>query len=429
MQILDLEHLIQHVVDDIDGAMPKTADLSLYGIGSVLNADAADTVVPTSIVFARLFDFIEYMEQDPYDLLFARNVRVPIPPRRSETNRSIQDTFKNRPLEFVYSNNGITILCESHVHEGATKELRLVNPRVVNGSQTLHSIRDISNPSKNARVMVRIVQIPPLQGGELPDQIRQRKQIIRNITVRSNQQNPMKKWNLVSNDDYQLGLYRFFRRHDYFYERRDREWADRSRELRSVDIEKGPNVRKMAQLIASFYSEEGTRAYSDRGILGPARAKLSVGKLFEDKPYEAIRKAGPELAFQLFVVNENIIEAYGPVAKRSKGLREVKGHANLARFALVTRAMRLEGAKWGQPSLTDHLLGQWSSWYGDSFNPWVTLVGEAARITLEGFKEERRRQGQELTMNNFFKTQSYVGKLMQRAQGREIRKLARRVLA
>ena len=256
----------------------------------------------TSIAFARLVDFIAYMESDPFDLLFARNVRVQKSVKSSEANRSIQDTFRRRPREFVYSNNGITVLCEKSIYESGPKQLTLINPRVVNGSQTLHSIRDVDSPSHNARAMVRIIEIPRLSGNELRREIRDRRNVIDNITTRSNLQNPIKRWDLVSNDDFQMELYRTFRRHGYFYQRREGEWDLRSRELRSVGVAKGPLNKKLAQLIASYHW--------DNAELGPAKAKLSVTKLFDPSAYEQVRKTNPELAFQLFLVNENLEQAY-----------------------------------------------------------------------------------------------------------------------
>jgi len=147
-----MDDLIQCLVDDIDGAMPRTPPISLNGINALLPADQADTEVATSIVFARLVDFIRYMENDPFDLLFNRNVRVAISTTRSKVNRGIRDTFKESPKEFAFSNNGITMLCEKQHYDPGQKVLTLENPRVVNGSQTLHSVRDVPSPSANARV-------------------------------------------------------------------------------------------------------------------------------------------------------------------------------------------------------------------------------------------------------------------------------------
>jgi hypothetical protein len=78
LKVFHMDDLIQCLVDDIDGAMPRTPPISLNGINALLPADQADTEVATSIVFARLVDFIRYMESDPFDLLFNRNVRVAI---------------------------------------------------------------------------------------------------------------------------------------------------------------------------------------------------------------------------------------------------------------------------------------------------------------------------------------------------------------
>ena len=94
VKVFHLDELIQCLVDDIDGAMPRTAPISLNAINSLLPADTADTEVATSIVFARLIDFLRYMESDPFDLLFNRNVRVAISISRSNVNRAITARLK-----------------------------------------------------------------------------------------------------------------------------------------------------------------------------------------------------------------------------------------------------------------------------------------------------------------------------------------------
>src|SRR5712664_2123571 len=249
VRVFHLDDLIQCLVDDIDGAMPRTPSISLNGIHAVLSPDKADTEVATSIVFARLLDFIRYMEDDPFDLLFNRNVRVAISLSRSDVNRAIHDTFKESPREFAFSNNGITMLCEKQHYDPGQKVLTLENPRVVNGSQTLHSIRDVPNPSSNARVMVRVIEIEPPQGNAHEEKVQRRKEVINKIAVRSNQQNPIKSWDLASNDNFQLELFRFFRSKGFFYERRTREWGQRSRELRSVGIQYATSIKWHTQLI------------------------------------------------------------------------------------------------------------------------------------------------------------------------------------
>ena len=108
METFHLENLIQHVLDDFDGAMPRTPDLTLHQIGTTLSPPMEETGVSTTLVFARLVDFVDYMDDDPYDLLFARNVRVS--QGNTVVNRAISETFVDHPEQFAYSNNGLTLL-------------------------------------------------------------------------------------------------------------------------------------------------------------------------------------------------------------------------------------------------------------------------------------------------------------------------------
>ena len=64
-----------------------------------------------------MIDFIEYMDNDPYDLMFARNVRVSL--GNTPVNRAIKETFIDHPEQFAYSNNGLTLLCERATHDPA----------------------------------------------------------------------------------------------------------------------------------------------------------------------------------------------------------------------------------------------------------------------------------------------------------------------
>src|SRR3989442_14001001 len=142
--------------------------------------------------------------------------------------------------------------------------------------------------------MVRIIEIEPHKGNSIDEKITRRKEVINKIAVRSNQQNPIKKWDLVSNDDFQLELYRFFRHKGYFYERRDREWNLRSRELRNVNIKDGCDVKWLTQLIARFHWSKPR--------LAPAFAKQNVADLFDGELHQAMQRPPPELPFQLYLL-------------------------------------------------------------------------------------------------------------------------------
>jgi hypothetical protein len=416
LKVFHLDDVIQCLVDDIDGAMPRTPPISLNAINALLPADQADTEVATSIVFARVVDFIRYMDSDPFDLLFNRNVRVAISTGRSKVNRGIRDTFKGAPKEFAFSNNGITMLCEKQHYDPGQKVLTLENPRVVNGSQTLHSVRDVPNPSPNARVMVRVIEIEPPLGDSIGRKVEKRKEIIGKIAVRSNQQNPIKSWDLASNDEFQLELFRFFRKKGFFYERRNREWGVRSRELRSVGTKYGANIKWLTQLIASFYWSVPR--------LGPAAAK-GVADLFEGEVYEKIRGTQPELAFQLFLLNEPLQETRKKLALKKVYIRNLKSYAYFALFSLVVRTLTEVGAKWGDAALTARLHGQWVDYYPKHYNHWEKLTKACIDRILEAFARESKREGEELTYANYFKSQGALARMLSAPLGADIKRLAR----
>ena len=101
--------------------------------------------------------------------------------------------------------------------------------------------------------MVRIIEVPPSDNHDLPQQVEKRKAVIHKISIRSNLQNPIKRWNLVANDDFQNDLSRYFWGKKLYYERRQYEWKYRKLELGSVGISRGPDIRWATQLIASYY--------------------------------------------------------------------------------------------------------------------------------------------------------------------------------
>jgi AIPR protein len=423
VKVFHLDDLIQFLIDDIDGAMPRTPPISLTGVHAVLSPDQADTEVATSIVFARLVDFIQYMKGDPFDLLFNRNVRVFIPFSRSKVNQAIRDTFKTRPKEFAFSNNGITMLCEKQHYDPGQKVLTLENPRIVNGSQTLHSVRDVPNPSSHARIMVRIIEIEPPHGEDIEEKILRRKEVISKIAVRSNQQNPIKSWDLASNDDFQMDVFRFFRSKGYFYERRNGEWHQRSRELRNVNINYATSIRWLTQLIASYH-------WSKRG-LGPVVAK-KVKELFEGDVYETLRETRTELAFQIHLLDADLWGCQRDLASEKVYVRNLKSYGYFAMFALAVRALQEAGAKWGDSALTDHLHGQWPEWYPNHYKRWKELAKACIDYILTAFKRESgkytRRSAEELTYANYFKNQGYISQFLKAPLSGEIKRCARAVL-
>lgn len=417
--VFHLEDLLQFIQDFTENAMPITKPLVLTGINTVLSASKEDSSVPTSIVFARLTDFIRYMDDDIFQLLFARNVRLSL--GKTRVNEEIQETFEDHPGEFAFSNNGITLLCESAKHDPATQEIRITNPRVVNGSQTLHSVYDAEKHSKTARVMVRLIQIAPRSASELPSEAKKRKDIIHKISIRSNFQNPIKKWNLVSNDEFQLSLARHFWRHKLFYERRQNEWKDRASELKNVGIKKGPRLTKLCQLIASYHWKHE--------FLGPAVAMGSGGSIFDPSSYDTINQTSPMLAHQLFLLDGIIDLCVRELAEQKQYVRNLARFMKYALFAMVVRSLQTSTVKWEKEEFTSYLETQSEA----PRSEWRTLVGHAAKAINDGYMKEAKQYnkkfGKPLSYANFFKAYKPVGRLLSKPLNKTMKSVGRRVVA
>ena len=130
---------------------------------------------------------------------------------------------------------------------------------------------------------MRIVSILPALGIDAPNQAAETKEIVNRISVRSNQQNPIKAWNLRANDDFQMDLSRRFRRENVFYERRDKECGKaRSSQLKSVGVSRGPSIKALMAQAACYHWKSNK--------LGPALAKGSLGELFQGEGYDQLRE-------------------------------------------------------------------------------------------------------------------------------------------
>jgi hypothetical protein len=419
LELFHLEEIISFIADDLEQAMPRTPDLVLTDVraSDILRPDKKDTTVPTSLVFGLAADFIRYMkEEDPNDLLFARNVRLDLGARdeiaegRPKTvNEEIRDTFRDHPEEFVYSNNGITLLCEKMDPRINSDEVVIVNPRVVNGSQTLHSIRRVVEPSTTARVLVKIIQVALPAGPAVGEALERRREIIRQISTRTNRQNPIKKWNLVSNDEYQNDLASTFKKWGLFYQRRVGDWRAHRLAMRATGVEEGPRVTEMAQLVASYHWKHP--------LLGPALAKTSADSLFDDRRYRVITKTSAEMSYEIYELSRCLQGALGRV-RRPKWVSRERRHARLLVLALASRALEAVGGRFGTHAMARLV---------DSAEvDWTPLAQACAERVHEAY-EAARRKDKDLTINNFVKSSERTKPLFGSTVGGSLRSAARRV--
>ncbi len=152
--------------------------------------------------------------------LFVENIRSFL--GTSSVNNEIIKTIKTEPDNFIYFNNGITILCDSIKKKpigGSDKTIGAFTCNgisVVNGAQTFGSIGSLynSNPNELSKVKV-LVKFISLE--ESPEGFEQR------ITIATNTQNKVEKKDFVSLDTEQarIKIELKLENIDYHYKRTD----------------------------------------------------------------------------------------------------------------------------------------------------------------------------------------------------------------
>jgi hypothetical protein len=173
-------------------------------------------------VLAHAHDFYDAFRQHEWNL-FDLNVRLQL--TNSAINGKIVTTLlkeKSRK-RFHHYNNGILITCSNYKIDEKKNLVRLNGAQIINGCQTVRAIceayedlepSDQDNFRKAARVQVKIIKNTD------PEFIGQ-------LTITTNDQNPMNPRNLKSNSSEQKGIqnaFRIIRPVPWFYERKDGEF-------------------------------------------------------------------------------------------------------------------------------------------------------------------------------------------------------------
>ena len=180
----------------------------------------------TAVYAARLDDILKYVKSDSMLRLFSRNVRLRI--QKSKINEGIKDTFRRSPNEFLMSHNGLTIICSnSSISHG---NVTLEQPNVVNGAQTLLTLKNERSSGGRANILVRVIDV-----GDYAKNMT----LIRDIVIRSNTQNAIQPPDLVACDERQVEIERYFRSQGRIYIRR------RGQEV----LEMGPRAGKQIQSV------------------------------------------------------------------------------------------------------------------------------------------------------------------------------------
>lgn len=172
------------------------------------------------------------------DNLFSRNVRIY--QEKYKSNKAIKETLMQKPHNFWYFNNGITVLSERVTLKEDERKIILKNPQIINGCQTVTTIGE--NKESESRLFVKIV--------EIEDNI-SNQYLIDGIIEANNRQTPVDERMLKSNHPLQVKLQREFETLGYYYERKEGQYnEERAKSKRVAELYLIKNINLIKSQIA-----------------------------------------------------------------------------------------------------------------------------------------------------------------------------------
>lgn len=190
------------------------------------------------------------------DLLFDRNVRLFLGTRKGSVNAGISDTLQDPQQRgnFWAYNNGITVICDAYQIEDG--RIVMNNFSIINGCQTTVSLASASGALKEVDVLTRLINAP--------------QDVVDDIIRFNNSQNPIKMWDIASQNKTQRRLRREFeglsKPYIYLTRRGSRptgglkKFRDSAGKLRQVQID------VVGQYAAAFKGMPVV-AYKDKGLV------------------------------------------------------------------------------------------------------------------------------------------------------------------
>jgi hypothetical protein len=213
------------------------------------------------IGFVRLAD-LDAIYQSLGFSFFDRNIRYGLGEEKA-VNRSIKDALKAIVLEqtvspdcFVFDHNGITLFAGQMERDGDA--FLFSSPRLLNGAQTVSTVREFLNSNKDNIKLAR--------GREKFDAVRVICKVITNasdkfvtrVTINNNRQNPVDAWTLHANDEIQLELQDKFRKAGIYYERQDNAFNKLTQEvIDDTDLKEVSKAVQLLKLTQTFLLSDG----------------------------------------------------------------------------------------------------------------------------------------------------------------------------
>lgn len=206
----------QNVVDFIQSSKEIKASLRLTGESVVESFNFKRVLIGKVNVaeIAKLF-------QAHGDGLLEKNIRRYLGLNRNRVNEAIQETLLGeRKDNFYFKNNGITMICKKFSYNALQEknwDIIAEDIQIINGGQTCKTIQHTvnENPTKDFSQVFVLVRLY-----ELSDSNEDNENLVNEITLATNSQNPVDLSNLRANDSIQRTLETDIKELGYNYRRK-----------------------------------------------------------------------------------------------------------------------------------------------------------------------------------------------------------------
>lgn len=216
------------------------------------------------------------VNEDEKGFVFDLNVRKYLG-NLGTVNKDIKETCSDEDTShlFWFLNNGVTIVCDKvdPVTDPDNPHLKIENLQIVNGCQTSSSLAIAEQEGllqENTTVILKVFETSDLD-------------LVDKVVLTTNNQNKITNRNLRANDKIQRDLERAFSIHNYFYERKPRQFQD-------ADTNK------------IIPNELAATAYLAIALKRPSDARSRKYKIWSDY-YDSIFKS---IHVEMFIVNHLI---------------------------------------------------------------------------------------------------------------------------
>lgn len=343
----------------------------------------------TYTIHASLFELAELCEKYQ-NVIFDENVRL-FHGVDNKFNQGIISTASGTDVgHFHLYNNGIVIVSPKVANAEFKKIIKIDNPMVVNGCQTMNSLLEAKKQGvlKDGLVQVTII--------EIIDPI-----IKQNISIYLNSQTEIKDSYLISNLPIIRALENDLSRLGYFFERqankldllKKRLSRKEKTQLLGVNNSKAIELDLAIQLQASFFEN-----------LAPI-AKLNKAKLFEKKNLETILKSinAARVAFAFEVYNKFMgkISEYRSYKRNKKNknilryldikAKDINDYSflNTGDFFLISTFATISQKRFGKiPAIGEKGKVDFSNWANQVMAAFDDIFKESVQIMSESIAED-----------------------------------------